>query len=72
MFSDSQIIVNQFNERYRITQEHFKKYFNESKSYVKHIQPIKIQWVPREQNKEADKLSKMGLSLVKEGILGKI
>lgn len=61
--SDSQIITNQFNGTYAINQEVFREYWKQAKRY-KSIDAIK--WIPREQNKEADKLSKIGLDTVKQ------
>lgn len=61
--SDSQIITNQFNGTYVMNQEVFREYWRQAKRY-KSIDTIK--WVPREQNKEADKLSKIGLDTVKQ------
>jgi ribonuclease HI len=59
---DSQIIVNQFNGSYAMNQEVFRMYRKEALSF----NSIKeVTWVPREQNKEADKLSKQGLDSVK-------
>lgn len=61
IYSDSQIIVYQFNQDYQIKKQEFIKYFNEAHKLAK-ISGIKnINWIPREENKEADQLSKQGL-----------
>lgn len=61
--SDSQIITNQFNGTYNINQDVFRKYLAEAKRFDS---IDKVHWIPREQNKEADKLSKQGLDIVKQ------
>lgn len=60
IFSDSQIIVNQFNGSYRIKDPKFHALKEESSKWGKGF--IKtIHWVPREKNRQADKLSKIGI-----------
>lgn len=60
--SDSQIITNQFNERYDIKKIDFLNYFRKAKDLANRIGIKEVIWVPRTQNKEADKLSKLGLN----------
>jgi ribonuclease HI len=61
IYSDSQLIIRQFNGEYQIKEERFLHYFKlakeESKKFNKFLQII---WIPREKNKEADRLSKIG------------
>lgn len=56
IYSDSQLLVNQLNGNYKIEnkelQNLFIKYWNIKTDFVK----IKIIHIPREKNKEADKL----------------
>lgn len=65
IYGDSQLVVRQFNGIYRIKQENFKPFFRSCKKLVsgdigKHIK--RVEWIPREQNKEADRLSKKVVS----------
>jgi ribonuclease HI len=64
--SDSEIVTNQFNGVYAVNKESFKPYYREAmKLYHKAgLLDVKIRWVPRNQNKEADVLSKKGLHLI--------
>lgn len=62
--SDSQLIVNQFNGEYQITKPHFQELYRQAKIWADKISINKIKWVPREENQEADRLSKKGLALV--------
>lgn len=57
--SDSQLIVNLFLGKYKMTATHFLIYYNEAKSLSKNIS-FELIWVPREQNKRADELSVIG------------
>jgi ribonuclease HI len=61
--SDSEVITKQFNGEYEIREEKFKPHYRGAmKLYHKIGQlSLKIKWVPREQNKEADRLSKLGI-----------
>jgi ribonuclease HI len=69
IYSDSQLITNQFNGLYAIREEKFTKYFNIAKDLAKQagLQNLKIKWIKRELNKEADKLSKIALQSVPNG-----
>jgi ribonuclease HI len=63
IYSDSQLITNQFNGNFEIKEEKFRKYYREA---IRHYNKLgswglKIQWVKRELNREADRLSKLGL-----------
>jgi ribonuclease HI len=61
IFSDSQIIVRQFNGQYRCKQPHLKIHLHNALQLSKAFLPVLV-WIPREQNKEADILSKLGLN----------
>lgn len=64
IFSDSQIITNQYNGTYRILHEEFRKHYTEARKYGIEAGIREITWVPRKKNQKADKLSKEGLQLV--------
>jgi len=57
--SDSQLIVNLFLGKFKMTAMHFLIYYNEAKSLSKDIS-FELVWVPREKNKRADELSVIG------------
>lgn len=61
IFSDSKIIVNQFNGIFAIKNDKFISYFKRAKDYAKSAKINSINWIPREQNRDADRLSKLGL-----------
>lgn len=58
VFSDSQVITQVFNGRHKTHTPSFIEYNKSAHEFVDKIATVKINWVPREQNKYADKLSK--------------
>lgn len=60
IFSDSQIIVRQFNGVYRCKQPHLKLLLHRALKIAKAFKPVLV-WIPRENNTTADILSKIGL-----------
>jgi ribonuclease HI len=72
VYSDSQVISRQFNGEYAINNTSFHSYKRIAEEYSNKIQPdLKVHWIRRELNKEADKLSKIGLKIgdIKRGEL---
>lgn len=61
IYSDSQLIVKQFNGEFEIKHQTFVKYFTKAKKLANEIGYKKLIWIPREQNRQADRLSKMAL-----------
>jgi len=61
IYSDSQLIVNQFHGQYAIKHLHFLPYYNKAKNFESQLgNKLKsLSWVPRTKNKHADKLSKI-------------
>lgn len=64
IYSDSQLVVNQYNKTFQIKEPDLKILSQLVEQEVKQLgfRPTLI-WVPREQNKVADKYSKKGLEL---------
>ncbi len=60
IYSDSQLMVNQILGSYKVKNEHLKLLRDD---VLKALQRFdwKIEWIPREYNAEADKLSKQGI-----------
>ena len=63
VYSDSQLITYQYNDLYQIKKDNFQEYYRQAKIWAKKagLQNLKVQWVRRELNKEADKLSKKAI-----------
>ncbi len=54
--SDSELLVNQMNGKYKIENEKMQKFFIEIWNLVIDFREVKFKAIPREKNKEADRL----------------
>lgn len=63
IYSDSQIITRQFNGMYQIKTQQFFKYKEQAKLLWLKMKIPLIEWIPRELNTYADKLSKEGIQI---------
>jgi len=61
IFSDSEIVVNQFYGKYQIREESFQKYYDECKELFDYLQISELKHILRHLNTKADELSKLGL-----------
>lgn len=61
--TDSQLLANQMGGDWQIKSETSRKYAPKIYSIMKDIK-VKFEWVPREQNKKADQLSKRALIMM--------
>jgi len=57
VFSDSELLVNQVNGRYRTTVPHLQQYLQEAIRLMREIGRVDVAHVRREMNKEADALA---------------
>ena len=55
-FSDSKLMVNQINGQYKINKDHIKEYVSKINEYKSKFLSSKFEYIPREQNRQADKL----------------
>lgn len=66
IYSDSQLVVNQINGIWRVEKQELQLLYNRAIFSINVLYNFAgIKWIPREKNKEADKLAKS----IKEGIL---
>lgn len=64
VYGDSKLVVSQYNGEWRIKEKKFQAYCDEARKVSESFKSkLRVMWVPREQNKQADKLSKEGLKL---------
>jgi len=56
LFSDSELIVNQLNQKYKIKNEDLGKWFLKIWNLKQGIGKVSFKHIPREKNKEADLL----------------
>jgi ribonuclease HI len=57
IFCDSKLVVNQISGEWNIHENHIKEYHEEVMRLAKHID-IEVEWIPRAENKVADRLSR--------------
>jgi len=55
--SDSQLIVEQLNGRYRVKDAALKPLFQEAQNLSRRFRSFSISYIPREMNREADRLA---------------
>ncbi|MCK4424053.1 ribonuclease HI family protein [Candidatus Bathyarchaeota archaeon] len=56
--SDSQLLVFQLNSYYSVEAYRIIPLFRQASDLLKHFRKIKMKWIPREENVEADALSR--------------
>ena len=62
--SDSQLLINQLSGVYRVKTPHLQPLHRQVRSLAAGFAEIKFEHVPREQNKEADRLANVGVDLM--------
>jgi len=61
IFLDSQLVVKQLNGLYKVRDTYIKKLYYRVVPLTKEFKCISIKYIPREKNKEADKLAKSAI-----------
>lgn len=62
IYGDSQLVVRQLSGEYRIKQDHLRPYRQKVLSKLGQLKrKAEVHWIPRTENKEADKLSKIAI-----------
>ncbi|SJZ71864.1 ribonuclease HI family protein [Selenihalanaerobacter shriftii] len=61
LFADSQLVIKQLTGEYRVKSKRLKPYYNEVKALLAEIPEYNLKHIPREENKEADKLANLGI-----------
>lgn len=54
---DSQLVINQINGDWRVKEQHLYPLCIQAQDLIVESAPVRLEWVPREQNKQADRLS---------------
>ncbi|MBU0672314.1 MAG: ribonuclease HI family protein [Candidatus Margulisbacteria bacterium] len=60
-FSDSELLVKQINEEYRVKNNGLIPLFHHAKSLIKKFKHCRVYHTPREENELADKLANRGI-----------
>lgn len=63
LFMDSQLVAQQISGEYRVKSENIKSLFDQAVHLMKGFKKISINNIPREQNKDADKLVNKAINL---------
>lgn len=63
---DSELVVKQLNHQYRLKQEHIQKLFIQVWNLIMEFKSVDFKHIPREKNKEADRLVNEALDQGKE------
>jgi ribonuclease HI len=70
LFSDSRLLVEQVNGRFRIKAEHLKPLLSEAVTRAKRFRRFSIAHIRREQNSKADRLANLGADASEHPDLG--
>lgn len=60
VYSDSELLVNQINRKYKVKAENLRPLFNQVLDVLDEFKTFEVKWIPREQNTGADNLAKEG------------
>ncbi len=61
LLGDSQLVVRQMQGEYRVRTEHLQAYAEQLRRLADRFRDVRFAWVPREENRRADDLSKLAL-----------
>ena len=60
-YADSELLVRQINGEYKVKNEGLAPLFHHAMALLKRFDDFKVVYIPREKNKEADRLSNVGI-----------
>ncbi len=60
LYTDSELLYNQLTGRYRVRAENLRPLHLLATAYLKTLK-VEVRWVPREENREADRLARAAL-----------
>jgi len=63
VYGDSRLVIEQLKGNWKINATLIKPLWKEAQKLMQEFTNITFQWIPREQNKAADKQSKLGLKI---------
>jgi ribonuclease HI len=61
LFADSELLVKQLNGQYKVKNEGLKPLYKKAKELIAKISSVEVQYIPREQNREADALANQAI-----------
>jgi len=54
---DSQLVIRQMRGEYRVREPNLRKLYEKAKELEKAFKKVSYEWIPREENEEADRLA---------------
>ncbi len=63
VYGDSNLVIKQMKGEWKVKADHLRIMFNEARALTLQFPNIEYNFIPREQNKEADKLSNIAVNL---------
>ncbi|AWR99523.1 ribonuclease HI [Metallosphaera hakonensis] len=72
IMGDSQLVIKQLNGEYSVKSKRIIPLFNEAKRLLEKFHSARVEWIPREENKEADRMTRLAYDLVLKGKLKKV
>lgn len=61
IFTDSQLLANQINGSWKVKHPDINKLFTKAKNLIKNFNSVTIEYIPRNRNKEADRLANLAI-----------
>ncbi len=65
--SDSELLVNQIRGSYKIKKENLIELYNRAQELIKKFKDVKINYIDRNKNRDADYLANLAMDLKKDG-----
>ncbi|AWR97172.1 reverse transcriptase-like protein [Acidianus sulfidivorans JP7] len=72
IYGDSQLVIRQLNNEYKIKSPRLIPIFNKIMELKSKFNLLEFKWVPREKNKEADKMTRIAYNLALKGKIKEI
>lgn len=62
VYVDSELVVEQVNDRAKVVKEHIRPLHTEARSLLREFSNVRVAWIPRKWNVEADALARKALT----------
>ncbi|MCP6728676.1 ribonuclease HI family protein [Metallosphaera sedula] len=69
---DSQLVIRQLKGEYSVKSKRIIPLYEKAKELLAKFSSVEIEWIPREENKEADRITRIAFKKVLNGELKKI
>jgi ribonuclease HI len=69
VLGDSALVIKQLKKEYKIRSKKLLPYYEAANNLIAQYSSLEFKWIPREENVEADSLTRRAYNLYKQGIL---